>query len=401
MALIDWRRACAGTILFLAAGQCGALQAADLTALLTAIEGPVTLAEASRTELPSMRRAAQRQILRRGERIHLPAGTRVTLICSTEMLVQLAGPQDWALDATACGRGLSLPESSYRNLTSYAGRILPRNGALLLELEPRNVETGIFPVLLSPRDMAVVQDAYPRFVWTRVRDAVEYTIKLRGAVQLSIRLAADELHCGQGSGPWRGLEVCSWTASGPWPALEPGKPVSLTFGSRQSPGAWLREAPVSYEIRLLPEADRLRLRESLRQINGLPLDEASRLVLTAGVYARSGLSADAIATYDTVLNAQEWPEARVTLGDLYLADGMAALADREYRRVLEGDPDPAARAAAELGLGYSAYCRKLFDEAQKYLESARKRYSGLGLPDEAEAARAAVMRVQGTQGPPE
>ena len=159
----------------------------ELTAVLTQIEGQVTLSSPSRAEFRSIRRAAQRQVLRRGEVVHVPAGAQVTLICSTERLVSLTGPRDWVLDATACGQGLPLPESSYRNLTSYAGRILPRNGALLLELETRNVEMGLGPILLSPRDTAVM-DAYPRLVWTRVPDAVEYEIELRGPVETSIRL---------------------------------------------------------------------------------------------------------------------------------------------------------------------------------------------------------------------
>src|SRR5258706_8977965 len=116
MALIDPRRARIGTILFLLASQSAAQKPANLTAVLTQIEGQVTLSSESRAEFRSVRRAAPRQIIRRGEVVHVPASAQVTLICSTEMLVSLTGPRDWALDATACGRGLPLPESSYRNL---------------------------------------------------------------------------------------------------------------------------------------------------------------------------------------------------------------------------------------------------------------------------------------------
>ncbi len=321
--------------------------------------------------------------------MHVPPGAQMTLICSTERLVSLTGPQDWVLDATACGQGITLPESSYRNLTSYAGRILPRNGALLLELETRNVEMGSGPILLSPRDTAVL-DSYPRLVWTRVADAVEYEIELRGPAETSIRLSAADLPCGPGSGPWRGIEVCSWTSSGKWPALEPEKPLFLKLGSRQTLAASMRQVREFYKIQLLSAADQKSVRASLDRIAGLPLDKASRLLLTAAAYAHSGLAADAIAAYNEALSDQEMPEARVTLGDLFLSGGLMFQADREYRQVLASAPESAARAAAELGLGQVSWCRKRFSDAREHFERAGRLYTDLGLGAEAEAARAAA-----------
>lgn len=397
MALIDSRRARIGTILFFLANQGAAQKSADLTAILAQIEGQVTLSAETRAEFRSVRPAAQRQILRRGESVHVPPGAQATLICSTETLVSLTGPRDWVLDAAACGRGLSLPESSYRNLASYAGRILSRNGALLLELETRNVEAGLGPILLSPRNTAVME-ASPRIVWTQVPDAVEYEVKLRGPVGTSIRLAAADLHCGHGSGPWHDLAVCSWAPSGKWPALEPEKSVFLEFGSRQALTAPLRQVREVYEIHLLSVSDQRGMGENLRQIAALPLDKASRLFLTAGAYAQGGLYADAIATYDEALQAREMPEARVTLGDLYLTVGLTTLAGREYRQVLAGAPDSAAQAAAELGLGYASYFGKLYGDARSHFERARELYIKLGLPAEAEDARAAAARLQAPAG---
>jgi hypothetical protein len=391
MALIDPRRARIGTLLFLLASQGAAQKSADLTAVLTQIEGTVTLTPKSRGEFPSVRLAAQRQIIRRGEVIHVPSGAQVTLICSTETLVSLTGPRDWVLDTTACGRGLPLPESSYLNLASYAGRILPRSGVLLLELEPRIVEVGPGPFLLSPRNTAVM-DAYPHLVWTQVPDAVEYEIVLRGPVELSIRLAANDLHCGRGSGPWHDLNVCSWTPSGKWPALEPEKPVSMKFGSRQGMTAPVRQIRAAYEIHLLPANDQRRVQESLRHIDTLHLDKTSRLLLTAGTYVEGKLYADAIAAYNEALQDQEMPEARVALGDLYLTVGLTALADREYRQVLAGTPDSAVQAAAELGLGYVAYFLNHFDDAREHFERARELYVTLGLSVEATDAREAAAR---------
>jgi hypothetical protein len=397
MALIDPKRACIGALLFLLASPGAAQKPADPTAVLTQIEGQVTLSSESRVEFRSVRRAAQRQIIRRGEVVHVPAGAQATLICSTERLVSLIGPRDWVLDATACGRGLPLPESSYRNLAPYAGRILPKNGALLLEFETRNVEVGPGPILLSPRNTAVLE-AYPRLVWTRVPDAVEYEIELRGPVGLSIRLAANDLHCGHGSGPWHDLDVCSWAPSGKWPALEPEKAVFLKLGSRQAPNASWRQVSEVNEIHLISVNDQRSVCEGLRRIATLPLDKVNRLLLTAGVYAQSGLYADAVDNYDEALQAQEIPEARVTLGDLYLTLGLPVRAEHEYRQVLAGAPAPAAQAAAELGLGQAAYFRKLFGDARAHFERARELYATLGLAAEAEEAREAAAGAQAYGG---
>jgi tetratricopeptide (TPR) repeat protein len=393
MALIDPGRARIGAILFLLTSQGAERKPADLTAVLTQIDGPVTLSSEGRVEFRSVRRAAQRQIIRRGEVVHVPAGAQVKVICSTETLVSLKGPRDWVLDTPTCGQGVPLPAKSYRNLASYAGRILPRNGALLLELETRNVDVGRGPILLSPRNTAVME-AHPRLVWAQVPDAVEYEIQIRGPVGSSIRLAAGDLHCGRGAGPWHDLDVCSWASSDRWPALEPERPVFLKLGSRQAATAPLRQVQEVYEIHLLQVSEQQGVQEGLRQISTLPLDKASRLLLAAGAYAQGGLYADAIATYDEALQAQEMPEARVTLGDLYLTIGLTALAGREYRQVLAGAPDRAAQAAAELGLGQVTYLRTLFGDSRSHFERARELYTTLGLTAEAEEARAAAARAQ-------
>lgn len=393
MTLIKIRRALIGALILLLARQGVAQRAADLTAILTQIEGQVTLSLAGRTEIGSVRRATQRQVIRRGEIVHVPNGAQATLICSTEKLVSLTGPRDWVLGAEACGQGLSLPETSYRNLTVYAGRILPRNGALLLELESRNVDVGLAPILLSPRNTAVME-SYPRLVWTQAPEAVEYEIKVRGPVGTSIQLTAADIQCGHGSGPWHDLEVCSWAPSSKWPELEPEKPVFLEFGSQQALTSPLRQVRVRYEIHLLSTDDQRRVREDLRRIATLPVDTASRLLLTAGAYVEIGLYADAIAAYDAALRAQEMPEARVTLGDLYLMVDLTALAEREYRQVLASAPVPSAQAAAELGLGQAAYFRKSFDDARAHFKRACDLYTKLGLSIEAEDARASAAQAQ-------
>jgi hypothetical protein len=314
------------------------------------------------------------------------------LICSTETLVDLKGPMEWVLDATSCERGLRLPETSYRNSAPHAGRLLPRKGVLLLEFEPRAWDDR-GPVLLRPRNTAVM-DHRPPLVWTRAPNATEYEIEIRGEVRTTIRVAARDIQCGRGAGPWLDLDVCSWVPSGRWPVLEPGTPVLLRIGDLRT----LATPRDFHKIHLLSAEDQGIVQDALRQIATLPIDTTSRLLLTAGAYARNGLYADAIATYDEALRGQDVPAVRVTLGDLYLDSGLTVLADREYRLVLAGAPDPAARAAAELGLGYVAYFRKSFGDARAHFERARESFTMLGLPAEAEDARAAAAHAQAHSG---
>jgi hypothetical protein len=396
MAFINIMRASIGTIfLFLASGS-AAQKSPGVTALLVQVDGQVTISLPSKT-FPLVRPAAQYQVIRRGEVVHLPARAEVTLLCSTERLVILKGPQDWVLNEGTCrpdGPGVPIVKGSYQKLAAFTGRIvLSKDGFPVLENDTREVRPGFGPFLLSPLD-TVVTDTRPRLVFTQVPDAREYELEIRGAANMSVRLPADDLHCGPGSGPWRGLDVCSWAPSDKWPALEPGKPLLLKFGSRQSMTAPLRKAQDVYKIQLLPGDEQRSVQEDLRQIAALPVDTASRLLLTAGTYAQRGLYADAIVNYDAVLQAQEIPEARVTLGDLYLTAGLTASAEREYRRVLAGTPGSAAQAAAELGLGQVAYIRKLFDDARAHFERARDLYAKLGLSAEAEKARVAAESLR-------
>lgn len=393
MAFINITRASIGTIfLFLASGST-AQKPPGLTAVLIPVEGQVTISLPSKT-LPLVRPARQYQVIRRGEVVHLPAGAKATVLCSTEKRVILKGPRDWTLDETDCEQGAQVPGGSYGYLVAFTGRIvLSTNGFALLENKAREVRPGFGPFLLSPLDTAVT-DTRPRLVFTQVPGAREYELELRGAANMSVKLPADDLHCGPGSGPWRGLDVCSWAPSDQWPALEPGKPLFLKLGSRQSMKAPLVTAQEVYKIQLLPGDEQRSVQEDLRQIAALPVDPASRSLLTAGTYAKRGLYADAISNYDEALQVREIPEARVTLGDLYLTVGLTESAEREYRRVLASTPGSAAQAAAELGLGQVFYVRKRFDDARAHFERARDLYAKLGLPAEAEKARAAAESLR-------
>lgn len=389
----EWGRRLPGAALVvLLAAPPPAARPPEPTAVLAEVEGGVTLSSPGRAGERGARRAARRQVVAPGEVVHLPEGARATAICSVETLVRLAGPGDWRLDAAACARGVSLPASSYRNLTAFAGRVLPRGGALLLELEARTVDLTAGPVLLSPRTSAV-RDLRPLLLWTRVPSAFEYEIEIRGDVQTSVQVAARGLPCAPGSGLWRDLEVCAWTPSGSWPPLSPGQEVRLRLGYRERPGSPLVQAQERYAVRILGGDEEREVAAGLERIASLPLDEAARFRLAAGLRAGAGLLADAVSAYEAALRLEEVPEARVTLGDLLLADGLPTLAAREYERVLLALPEEAVRAAAESGLGQADYQRKRFREARERFERAAKIYASLGLEELAAEARAAAASL--------
>jgi hypothetical protein len=396
MALSEIRSARLGLVLSLLVSPAAAQKASDLTAVLTQVEGQVTLSKEARGAFPLLRPAAQLQVIQKGETIHVLAGAWVNLICSTETLVSLEGPTDWVLNAEACARGTTLPESSYASMAPRAGRLLPKNGALLLEFDTRTGDQNPL-VLLHPRKTAL-REPRPLFVWTRVPDAFEYEIQLRGAVAVSIHVPAATVPCGPGAGPWHDLDVCTWTPSTQWPSLEPENPVSFKLGYRKTSIDSLRLVREVYTVHFLSDNDRKAVDERLRKINASDLDDASRLLLSAGIYAQSGLGSDAITAYDAALRVREVAEARVALGDLYLSLGLTDLAEREYRKVVAEASASPAEPAAELGLGQSAYRRKSFDEAEAHFLRAHALYAALDLAAEAAEAQAAATRVQAEGG---
>src|SRR3982750_1987907 len=192
----------------------GAVQAAELTAVLLEVEGTVTVTErpASPGHRPRsmVRLARPLQVVRGGDSLRLSQRSRAELVCSTERLVVLLPDRaGHPLDEQLCGAGSPLPPGSYGSLTPQAGRLRSIQGAMVLEREIRTPEDeeAMIPKLLEPRNTAV-RDGRPVLRWTQARGATEYLIEVAGDVAFKARLGASDVQCSQASG-WGNVEVCA------------------------------------------------------------------------------------------------------------------------------------------------------------------------------------------------
>lgn len=388
-------------VLALASGLVSPAQPKELTAVLTQLQGTVTISETSPVrsrDLPP-RRAQILQIVGAGDEIHVPAGAGAGFVCSTDRWVELPESQGQRLTEKLCRKGKPLPPGTYRRLAPAAGRMDSLKGAVnVLQGETRvpwDEGYGV-PHLLSPRNTSVLEGR-PLILWTPVEGAIEYQIKLTGPVPFDLRLDAEQVNCKE---RWGEITVCSL----PWPEKEKDLPSGtisfLGIGARLSLAGPLR---VEDEFHF-PRVQRLAtekteaIRSQLESLNALPLDGTARQLLEADLYAREGLLADAIPAYRKALTLRDAPEVRVTLGDAYLRTRLLRLAARTYKEVLDANPSPAVEAAAELGLGRVEYDRDSFELAACHFKKAGEVYLSLGLEEEAELAERAASEADKKKG---
>lgn len=366
-------------------------QAEKLTAVLTQLQGGVTISEAAlRSRGPDIppRRAQFLQVVGPGDEIHVSASAGAGFVCSTDRWVELPENQAQRLTEELCRAGKPLPPGTYRRLAPAAGRMVSLKGVNVLEGETRvpwDEAYGV-PHLLSPRSSSVL-DGRPRILWAQVQEAIEYEITLTGPAPFDLRLDAEQVSCGE---RWGDIAVCSL----PFPAKErelpPGEISFLDIGARLSLAGPLRKDLESSRIQRLSTKKAEEIRSQLDSLKALPLDPATRQLLEADLYARAGLLADAIPAYLNALTLQDVPEVRVTLGDAYLKIGLLRLSARAYKEVLDGNPSPAVQAASELGLGRVEYIRQNFERAACHFRKARDLYLSLGLKEETALAGQAV-----------
>lgn len=378
----------------LAAGPASAPEAEDLTAVLTRVEGNITVRESGpvrKGEPPPVRRGQPFQIVRGGDEIRVPAGARAGLVCSTDSWIALAGEEERLLTPEACRTGEALPPGTYARLAPRGGRLRSLQGALVLESLPRGVEEEAgLPIVLSPRNTAVLEPR-PALVWTRVPGATSYTVEMRGDVTLTLLLAAD-VTCTPVA---QGEPVCSIPYPEPAPDLSPEGTVFLRIRARQGDGPFRGEQEPLWIRRLAaPQATDI-LARSLA-LASLPVEEAARSVLEASLHAENESYAEAIRLYQRVLAEQEISEVRVSLGDAWLAIGLMSRARQSYEKAMTGTPEPAVRAAALFGLGRAAYAQEKYDTALSWFQAAHDLFRGLGLAEESAAAAEAAALSERT-----
>ena len=372
---------------------------ANLIALLSQVQGGVSVVETSDAGEQTTRAARPLQILAAGAAVRVPGGAQAGLICSTERWIDLAGPSDWQLAEAACAGGRALPAGTFKSMAPKAGRILSLDGSGIVQSQTKEkkADYGRIPVILSPRNTALLELA-PELRWVEVSGAIEYVLSLSGMKGFEeITLDAAELNCVDHplAAPNR---ICSlpWPASD-WP-LEPGQRYFLTVAARTGVAADPRPSETSALHTLAGEAA-VEVKAAVAEVETLNLDAITQDLRLASIYAEHGLYGDTIDSYERALKVQPAPVVYATLGDVYGQVSLYRWAFDAYRKALdllsEGEDDPAVRAAAEFGIGrvYYNYADNFAEAAQHFAASVQL-YEQVGAADWVKLAQQALEEAQ-------
>lgn len=357
-------------------------QADELRAVFTRVRGAVTLTVPAAGG--GVRVARALQVIPGGATITIAAGGAAALVCSTHHQILLDDRSEWSLTRDACSKGRVLSPDSYRRLAPRGGRLRHDGAILVVERSSRGgASDPLTPVLLSPRNTAVL-GGRPLLRWTAVAGAVEYQIVLQGDASFIERVPAEAITCTPDPA-WGDARVCVKDYPEGQPELATGGSYSLAIGARVD-GASPQAVPTGEAVWRLTGTRASEIQEAARKIRLLPLAEAARQAMLAGVYMENELLADAITAYRRALELEPAAELRVSLGDAYLASGLPDLAVDCYRQAAVISDEPGVSAAIDFGLGQSHLARGRHQEAFELLERAEDSYRQLGLEEEAWAA---------------
>ena len=357
-----------------------------LSAVITEVDGSVTaVTEASEGEI---HRVYRRDVLNEGTGIRVPSGGRLGLVCSTDDWVELTGPLEWQLTTEQCEAGRKLP-GTYRGVAPSGARARTK-GAVLVAERPIQKTDGEATVL-SPRQTAL-RDPRPDLRWCLVPGAVEYEIDLTGLAGRK-RVTASEAHCQTDQDCVTG-GACMLRFPEEHPGLESARTYAINVGYRKGPGERLIMGDTAQELQLLSPEEIRRVDESLAAIQALPMGEAARALLEAGILAEHRLVGEAIGAYRRASSEEGCgPDAYLGLGDLYLDSGLYFLALQSYKAALVKSEGAAAQASALFGMGRLFAARGVYKTALKHLRRAADLYGEAGLIPEREAAARAVADV--------
>jgi hypothetical protein len=370
-----------------------------LTAVLSQVQGDVTVVETGDAGDQATRVARPMQVLAAGATVRVPAGAQAGLICSTERWIDLAGGLDWQLTEAACAQGRALPPGTFKSMAPNAGRILSLDGSMVVESQTKEKEAdyGRIPVILSPRNTSLLELA-PELRWVEVDGAIEYVLSLSGRKGYEeITVDAAELDCVDHT-LTKPNRICSL----PWPAtdwpLEGSQRYFLTIAARTGVAADLRSSETS-ALRTLASDAAGRVERYVAEVDALDLGTVTQGLRLASLYAEQGLYGDAIDGYERALAAQPAPVVYVALGDVYSQAALYRWAFQAYQNALhmlsQGEDDPALRAAAEFGIGrvYYTYADN-FAEAAKHFETAMHLYEAANAPKWSQAAQRALEEAR-------
>lgn len=378
-----------GLVLGSAMAAAGAPPPAELTGVITQMDGDVSVSSPGAGDaVPS---ASPWQVVRRGDTIRVLAGGAAGIACSNQRFARLRGSVSWSLTEPSCAAGKKLTPAEYALVAPQAGRFNVVNGFLVLERVMRagDADDPLSPFVLGPRN-TTLSSPRPMVSWLKVPSASEYRVEWsgRGTGAYTTRLDAAETPCAKNPD---GLDVCSL----PWPAdradLAPGQTFFLRIAARESiSGPWHRNEPV--EVRTPSQGDVEKLKARLESLESLGLTGGGLAAARAGVLAEAGRYADAAEAYRRALATTSSGSLRMTLADVELAMGLHRFAEPIYREESAGG-DPVLRAAAFFGLGRLAYARDDYVEATADFRQAQNLYRGAKLAEEEAAARKAAERA--------
>jgi hypothetical protein len=372
----------------LAMASAGAGQSAELTGIVTQVQGAVQAVGPGLRGLP---RATLWQTLHAGVTVRVPDGGVAGIACSNRRFVRLQGPVSLALTEQACAAGKELTPAEYALIAPQAGRFKVVRGLLVLERDMRagDEDDSLAPVVMSPRN-TVLRLPRPTVSWSRVPSAGAYELRWSGhqIAGYDTALTAENVPCAVDS---EGTDVCSAAWPADRPDLPPGETFLLQVAARQRvAGTWHATDPVEVHTQELFETAALESR--LLHLESLGLEGVALNTARAGLLADLGLYADAAELYRRVLAVAPSPELRITLADIHLATGLHGLAEARYREALPNEV-PAVQAAVAFGLGRLAYAGGHYTEAVTWFQQARGLYAALKLTDEETASGRAAAKA--------
>ena len=386
--------------LLILAAAAPAAEPGALSAIFLRVEGKATVTSAGAAPAREIRPAMPLQRLEPGESIHVPAGSRVAVLCSTERLATLEGSAEWTLRADSCARGKKLPGGAYRNLSAESGTLRSAGKTRVWLRNSRHVPAKIpVPLVLSPRN-STIRQPQPRVFWTAIPGAQEYEIHWEGLGAPAQTVKAAEAGCGKGDGLWQGLDICS----APFPAdreLEEGATAFLRVGGKVSLLGHIHREEKAISVRRLSARSAAALKAELEKVATAPADPLVRQLLEATPLSGRELWNEVLEHYELALSANEAPVLRVAAGDVLLAQESWDLAAAQYRLALQAARELEVEAAAARGLGQVEYVYGRFSEAADFFEKALRIFESRGLAAEAAEMKEAIEACAERESRPE
>lgn len=320
----------------------------------------------------------------------------VTFVCSNNSVHGAQGPTTVRIDPAICGGGHEVPPDSAKNKSTST----TNNGSRAVQGGAREGEAdyGQIPVVVRPRNTALLAGSAPDIAWVSISGAIEYELALSSLQPFEPQIVpASDVTCTEDARV-EPYPICTL----PWPTdwrLEPGQRYFLTVSARTGIADPLRDSEAS-ALRTLPAEESAAVQADADAIDAIAdLDGFTRHLLLANVYETHQMYHDALLAYAAALAVQPVPQLYERQAYLYLNMELYRFALHGYAQAqtrLDAQPEPNAevQAAIELGIGLVHYRRTKYAEAIPHMEAAIALYTELGMDEAAADATEALSATQ-------